>query len=123
MIVRQNKWRASRFGVEARLVDEFTFEAKTLPLIVDHLVVNLAATAEELGCTAYLEHCRAMAAGPTWADRQLAIAAETGDLREIVRRMTREARISPRPTIDAASSAVPPPMGMPFVNEARTPAL
>jgi carboxylate-amine ligase len=123
MIVRQNKWRASRFGVEARLVDEFTFEAKTLPRIVEDLVKNLAATADELGCASYLERCRAMAAGPTWADRQLAIVAETGDLREIVRRVTREARISPRPVRDAASSAVPPPMGLPFVNESTTPAL
>jgi carboxylate-amine ligase len=122
MMVRQNKWRAARFGVQANLVDEYTFEVKTLPQIVDELVEQLAATADELGCRPYLDRCRAMAAGPTWADRQLAIAKETGDLHEIVRRMTQQARISPRQA-SKTSSTLATPMTTPLVSESSTPAL
>jgi carboxylate-amine ligase len=121
IMVRQNKWRSARFGVRANLIDEFTFEAKTLPQIVDQLVKCVAATADELGCTPYLERCQAMAAGPTWADRQLAIAEETGDLKEIVRRMTQGARISPPPPSKNSSLAATP-TATPVAGE-TTPAL
>jgi carboxylate-amine ligase len=100
MMVRQNKWRAARFGVGAQLVDTFTFEVQTLPQIVDGLVDKLHPAADELGCTEYLERCRQMAAGPTWADRQLALAQETGSLEEVVRRLTRESRITPVPSAE-----------------------
>jgi hypothetical protein len=38
-----------------------------------------------------------MASGPTWGDRQAAILAETGDAAEIVRQLTRMARITEEP--------------------------
>jgi carboxylate-amine ligase len=100
IMVRQNKWRAARFGAAAQLVDAITFEVQTLPQIVDGLVDKLQLAADELGCADYLERCRQMAAGPTWADRQLALAEETGSLEEVVRRLTREARITPNPSAE-----------------------
>lgn len=95
MMVRQNKWRAARFGAAARLVDAVTYEVQSLEQVVATLIERLRLAADELGCFEYLERCRHMAAGPTWADRQLTLAQETGSLPETVRRLTRQARITP----------------------------
>jgi carboxylate-amine ligase len=98
-IVSQNKWHAARFGTAARLVDVYTFEARPVRDVVDRLVERLRPTADELGCLAYLERCRNMAAAPTWADRQLALHEELRDPREMVRQLARQARLSPPPSV------------------------
>ncbi len=97
MMVRQNKWRAARFGTKAELVDSYTYEAKPLPRLVEHLVDRLRPAAEELGCTSYLEGCLDITARPTWADRQRRILRDTGDVVEVVRQLTEESRVSAKP--------------------------
>ena len=94
MMVRQNKWRACRFGVEAELVDSFTYEVLPLRRIVEKLVARLRPTAEELGCATYLERVLEITARPSWAERQTAILRETGDPAEIVRQLSDISRIS-----------------------------
>ncbi len=86
-MVRQNKWRACRYGMEARLVDPTGFEPKPARQIVHELAARLRPTAEELGCARELESVRDMADRPTGADLQLAAYEETEDLAEVVRRM------------------------------------
>ncbi len=54
----------------------------------------LEPMAAELGCKNYLQHCVTMAQQPSAAQRQLDLLAETNDPREVVRRLTEEARIS-----------------------------
>ena len=99
MMVRQNKWRAARYGCEAQLVDAVKYHVQSVEEVVTGLVDILRPTANELGCTEYLERCRGMAAGPTWADRQLALAEQTGSLEEVVRQLTQQSRISPPETV------------------------
>src|SRR5262249_55896265 len=48
MPARKNKWRACRYGLQARLVDYFTYEAAPVPAIVAGLVRRLESTAEAL---------------------------------------------------------------------------
>jgi glutamate---cysteine ligase / carboxylate-amine ligase len=96
MMMRQNKWRACRYGVKAELVDSFTFETRPVPGLVSDLVRRLWPTAEELGCQEYLHRVLGLADGPTWADRQLAILDETGDPAEVARRLTQESRLTCR---------------------------
>jgi glutamate---cysteine ligase / carboxylate-amine ligase len=96
MMVRQNKWRATRYGTKAQLVDAFTYEVKGVPLVVEDVVEKLRPIADELGCLEYLERCCTLAAAPSWADRQLALASETGSLKETVRRLVEQARITRR---------------------------
>ena len=79
MMVQQNKWRAARYGLDAQLVDSFTFESRPARTAVVELVELLRDTAEQLDCLTYLEHVRKMAAGLTWAERQLQLLKETGD--------------------------------------------
>ena len=102
MMVRQNKWRACRFGLQAELVNAVTYVASTLPDVVKNLVALLRPTAKELDCEGYLEQTLAMANGPSWAQRQRTILAETGNHAEVVRRLSAQSRIIAKPTTTAA---------------------
>jgi glutamate---cysteine ligase / carboxylate-amine ligase len=95
VMVRQNKWRACRYGIHADLVDSFTHEVKPVFAVVEDLVSSLRPMAERLDCTAYLEHCLAMARGPSAADDQAAILAASGDPADIVREMIARSCIGP----------------------------
>ncbi len=91
MLVRQNLWRAARFGMDAELVDALTHEPVSARELARNLVRRLRPQADELGCLGELETIEAMAKRPTWAERQLAILEETGEPAEVVRRMIIEA--------------------------------
>jgi carboxylate-amine ligase len=86
-LVRQNKWRACRYGLEARLVHPYTFETKPARQVVHDMVARLRGTADELGCARELDSVLDMAERPTGSDLQLAAFDETHDTAEVVRRM------------------------------------
>jgi carboxylate-amine ligase len=98
MMVQQNKWRAARFGNQAKLVDTDTYRVASLADTVEHLVELLQPAGVELGCTTYLTHCVTMSQNPSAAQQQLDLLAETNDPREVVRRLSESARVSPTPT-------------------------
>jgi carboxylate-amine ligase len=102
MMVQQNKWRAARFGNQAKLVDTNSYRVASLACTVERLVEMLQPTAEELDCRNYLSHCITMSHQPSAAQRQLDLLAETNDPREVVRRLSESARVSP---VGAASQA------------------
>ncbi len=93
VMVRQNKWRACRFGTKAELVDSYTHDVQTLGQITQRLTRWLRPVAQSLHCEEQLEHIQVMADGPSWADRQDEILARTGDRRAIVRELTDASRI------------------------------
>jgi carboxylate-amine ligase len=86
-LIRQNKWRACRFGMDARLVDPSNHRAAPARVVVHDLVERLQFRAEELGCARYLNRVHLMAEEPTGSVRQLAAFNETNSLPEVVRRM------------------------------------
>ncbi len=94
MMVQQNKWRAARFGNRAILVDTYTYQTAPVADMVNIIVGKLRPTAVELGCEPYLERCLELANQPSAAQKQLDILAETGDPREIVRRLSDAARVA-----------------------------
>jgi glutamate---cysteine ligase / carboxylate-amine ligase len=94
MMVQQNKWRAARFGNQAKLVDTITYRVATVGNTVERLAERLRPTAVELRCEEYLNQCAAMANRPSAAQRQLDLLAQTGDPKEVVRRLSDESRIS-----------------------------
>jgi carboxylate-amine ligase len=94
MMVRQNKWRACRFGNKAELVNSYTYAVQPVSEVVGFLVSRLRSVAEELDCVRYLEHTVRMAEAPSWSERQTTILRETDDATEIVRRLTSESRIT-----------------------------
>ncbi len=98
MMVRQNKWRATRFGTGAQLVDSYTYQSVSVTQAVDQLVDKLTPVGASLDCEHHLERCRQIASSPSWADRQMSIMAETGSAEEVVRQLTETSRVSPLPS-------------------------
>lgn len=103
MMVRQNKWRAARFGNHAALVNSYTYEVESVSEIVHFLIDRLRPTARDLRCEDYLLKCEAIADRVSWAERQRQMMSECGDHAEIVRRLIAESRVSPAPQDSAAS--------------------
>lgn len=94
MMVRQNKWRACRFGNRAQLVNPYSHEIASVSVIVQQLVTHLRPTAVELGCVSYLEDNQRIADEPGWAACQRSILNETNDPVEVVRRLSGQSRVS-----------------------------
>ena len=97
MMVRQNKWRAGRFGNQAVLVNSYTYKVQSVSEIVHFLIEKLRPVAAQLDCSKYLDHCETIADRPSWAEQQRQILHDTGDPTEIVRRLSAASRISPAP--------------------------
>ena len=85
MMVRQNKWRAARHGMEAELVDPLSQERLPARKVAIQLAERLKETSQTLGCEAYLQHIAEMAASGTGADRQISMFEQNRDAVEIVR--------------------------------------
>jgi glutamate---cysteine ligase / carboxylate-amine ligase len=97
LMVRQNRWRACRFGLEAELVDPTTMEAQPARAAAEALIRRLEALSDRLGCRRQLRHALEMTVRPTGSERQLLLHRETGDLAEVVRRMASRSRLSAEP--------------------------
>ena len=97
MMVRQNKWRACRFGNQAQLVNSYTYASQPVSDIVAELIRRLRPVAERLDCLPYLEFAQNMADGTTASSRQYKILRETQDRAEVVRRLVTASRIGAGP--------------------------
>lgn len=86
MMVQQNKWRATRFGAEAQLVDSRDYQQRSVQEMADRLIELLLPTAERLDCVAELQSVSRLPSS-TGARQQLAIYEKTGSRREVVRQM------------------------------------
>ena len=87
MLIRQNKWHASRYGIEAQLVDSTSHNLKSVPQIAEELVDALLPTAEHLHCVSFLKRVLDMVHRPTWAQRQMDLLTRTGDPATVVRHL------------------------------------
>jgi len=89
MIVQQNKWRATRYGAQAQLVNSDDYQQYTVQQTIDQLVETLSPTAESLGCLAELESTRRLP-GHTGAERQLELYNEYYSRHRVVEQMLAE---------------------------------
>ena len=87
MLIRQNKWHASRYGIDAQLVDSTSHNLKSVPQIAEELVDALLPTAEHLNCVSFLKRVLDMVHRPTWAQRQMDLLTRTGDPATVVRHL------------------------------------
>ena len=99
MMVRQNKWRAARYGIAARLVHAQDYRVRSVDEIACDLVERLRDIAVDLGCEAELLFVKEISAGHSWADRQRQIIDQTGQASEIVRQLSSQSRITDVGTI------------------------
>lgn len=101
--VRENKWRAARYGLDAIVITDVA--GTECPVVDDlaALLVTLAPTAERLGCAAQLQHVRAILDGGASYQRQLQ-AAHGDDLRAVVRHLADELRHGAQSATPAGSA-------------------
>jgi glutamate---cysteine ligase / carboxylate-amine ligase len=71
-LVRENRWRAQRYGIEQGMVDFGKGEVVPFASLLEELFELVAEDAAYFGCTAEIAHARSIVAGGTSADRQLA---------------------------------------------------
>ena len=93
MMVRQNKWRACRFGVHAQLVDSSTYEVRSVEQITERLITMVMPVARQLDCESFLERVRMLAKGPDWADRQLTTRQNNPNPEALVKWMTLQSKL------------------------------
>ncbi len=86
MMVQQNKWRATRYGNEARLVDSQSYLQHSVPEWAEKLIELCMPQAKVLDCVAELESVRELSAN-TGATQQLETFERTGSRRDVVQRM------------------------------------
>jgi carboxylate-amine ligase len=91
--VRENKWRAARYGVDAEIIVDET--GRTVPLHESfcELVDDLSPIAERLGCTDELQLAKTfLDSGPSYQRQRAVAAANGGDLTAVVDALLTEMR-------------------------------
>jgi glutamate---cysteine ligase / carboxylate-amine ligase len=71
-LLRENRWRAQRYGIEQGLVDFGKGAVVPFPELLEELLELIAEDAEHFGCLAEIERARDIVKNGTSADRQLA---------------------------------------------------
>ena len=91
--VRENKWRAARYGMDAEVIVDVAGTERLVTDDLRDLLTTLAPVAERLECAAELQQVRAILDGGASYQRQLEVAeASGGDLRAVVAHLARELR-------------------------------
>ena len=92
-VLRENKWRAARFGLDAELVVDTHGTTRPIDNIVDETVEELAPYAHRLGCEKELADVRRIMDVGTGATRQRQVFTRTGSLVEVVHALRRELEV------------------------------
>ena len=91
--VRENKWRAARYGVDADIIIDERGTTAPLRDVVLELVDELMPFAERLECTKELVRVReVLDVGPSYARQRAVAAANGGDLTAVVDSLLQEMR-------------------------------
>jgi carboxylate-amine ligase len=92
--VRENKWRAARYGLDAEIIVSPDGAERLVSDSLRELVVELSPVAERLGCSAELDTIDLILDKGASYQRQLAVAeANGGSLQSVVSSLTHELRV------------------------------
>src|SRR5437762_7995641 len=89
-LLDENRWRASRYGIDGKLIDfgrEAEVETRSL---VNELIEFISTEIVELGSIRELEHIERIMREGTGADRQVATWERTHDMKAVVDQIVRE---------------------------------
>ncbi|AXL13774.1 glutamate--cysteine ligase [Microbacterium foliorum] len=93
---RENKWRAARYGLDARVILDADGTQRPVREHLDEILEELAPVAVELGCVREFGSIGTILNDGASYERQLTIANATGgDLRAVVQHLIREFRTGP----------------------------
>jgi carboxylate-amine ligase len=92
-VLRENKWRASRYGLDADIVVDEKGTVRPVRQAIIDLVEELQPTAKRLGCEAELaDVLRVLDVGASYQRQRAVAAAHDGDLRPVVDSLLAEMR-------------------------------
>ena len=83
-LINENKWRAARYGVQAKLIDFGKEEEVPFKDLLGELVDFVDDVLDELGSRHEVERLFKVAEEGNGADRQLEVFHRTGDLKQVV---------------------------------------
>ncbi len=89
-LIEENKWRALRFGSDAKMIDFGRSEERPFSELIAELIDFVKEASDIFGTTEKLERIQAMADHGTSAHRQIEIFEKTGDLRQVMKWITEE---------------------------------
>lgn len=90
LLLSENKWRASKEGIDAHLIDFGKEESVPYAILLKELLEFIDDVVDDLGCRTEVEYAWEILKKGTGADRQLQVFKETGDLRKVVDYMISE---------------------------------
>jgi carboxylate-amine ligase len=90
LLLAENKWRAARDGLQARLIDTATDTDRTAGEAIRSLVERCEPAAAALGCAEELELVEHILHRGNGSDDQLRVYRETGSLRDVTEMVARE---------------------------------
>lgn len=91
--VRENKWRAARYGMDAIVIQNADGDERLVTDDTIDLLTRLEPVADRLGCQSELQSVRSIIDGGASYQRQLAVAARNeGSLRAVVASLVAELR-------------------------------
>jgi carboxylate-amine ligase len=97
---RENKWRAARYGLDARVIIDAGGGQRPVREHLAETLEELAPLAADLGCPREFASVSAILADGASYERQVAVAdAADGDLAEVVQHLIREFRSGPESSV------------------------
>jgi glutamate---cysteine ligase / carboxylate-amine ligase len=83
-LIMENKWRASRYGIDGKLIDFGKEKEVTVHEVTEELLNFVDDVVDELGSREEIGYIRTILKNGTGADRQLAVFNKTNDYKQVV---------------------------------------
>ncbi len=83
-LIMENKWRASRYGIEGKLIDFGKQEEVDFPILLDELLEFVDDVLDDLDNREEVNYARKILEMGSGADRQLAVWEQSNDLKRVV---------------------------------------
>ncbi len=93
LLINENKWRASRYGLDGKLIDFGKQEELDTRALILELLDFIDDVVDELGSRHAINYVHTILRNGTGADRQLAIYQQTGNLQSVVDYITEQTLI------------------------------
>jgi carboxylate-amine ligase len=91
-LIEENKWRASRWGIQGKLIDFGKRTEVPMKDLAIELLEFVDDVLDDLGSRSAVDYIRTILREGTSADRQVRVFRETGDLQAVVRHLVAETR-------------------------------
>jgi len=92
LLLNENKWRAARHGVDAKLIDFGKEEEVPFSHLMNELLEFIDDVVDDLGCRAEVNYVYQILEQGSGADRQLKVFKETGDLKEVAKYIVQQTK-------------------------------